>query len=276
LLGVVGAWGGRRGPIPGQVDPRDYEDGGAMRKQAGELASLSSNVMIKIPGTKEGVEVIRYLTSKGIATNCTLAFIVPQFVRVAEAVAEGLEEAKRDGVDLWRWRSVITSMSGRYEELGDFEAEAEGLGVEISEVEKRWASIAIFKKAIEYMGEKGYSSKMLICSMRPGPEVAGKKELWHFEKLAGAPAVFTCPPKYISEVDAGYEGLEYDPEGWKEPVPEGVIEKLMRFKYFREAYDPKGLEPEQFNTHSATVATAKSFSKATDEMEAFVEQSLKL
>jgi len=54
-----------------------------------------------------------------------------------------------------------------------------------------------------------------------------------------------------------------------------VMDKLNKFQYFREAYDPRGLEPAQFNTHSATLATAKSFSKATNEMEGFVEESLK-
>jgi len=274
-LGVFRASGHKMGYISGQVDPRDYENEEEMKRQALELASLSSNVMIKVPGTEQGVRVLRYLTSKGIATNCTLAFVLPQFVAVAKAVKEGLEEAKKGGVELTRWRSVITSMTGRYEELGDFDSEAESLGVEISEAEKRWAGIAIFKKAMEYMEEKSLSSKMLICSMRPGPIVGGKKELWHFKKLAGAPAVFTCPPKYISVVDAEYEEMEFDAEGWKEPVPDEVLGKLNKFKYFRDAYDPEGLEPPQFNAHSCTVATAKSFSKATNEMEAFVEESLK-
>jgi len=272
-LGVFRQSGHKMGYISGQVDPRDYENEEEMKRQALELASLSSNVMIKIPGTKEGVKVLRYLTSKGIATNCTLAFVLPQFVTVAEAVAEGLAEAKKNGVDLFRWRSVITSMTGRYEERGDFDTEAERLGLEITAAEKRWSSIAIFKKAMEYMEGKGLLSKMLICSMRPGP---GAGELWHFDKLSGAPAVFTCPPKFISTVDAEYDEIEYDPEGWKKPVPDEVLEKLSKFQYFREAYDPRGLDPPQFNTHSCTVATAKSFGKATNEMEGFVESSLKL
>jgi transaldolase len=274
-LGVFRHSGYRYGYISGQVDPRDYEDEEEMRREALELASLSSNVMIKIPGTEQGVRVLRYLTSKGIATNCTLAYVMPQFAAVAKAVKEGMEEAKANGVDLSQWRSVITSMTGRYEELGDFEKESEELGVEITEVDKRWAGIGIFKRAMEYMEEGGYPSKMLICSMRPGPEVGGRRELWHFEKLAGSPAVFTCPPKYISVVDGEYGDIEFDPDGWKEPVPEKVMEKLMKFRYFREGYDPEGLQPPQFNVHSSTVATAKAFSRATDEMENFVAESLK-
>lgn len=273
-LGVFRQSGFKYGYLSGQVDPREYENEETMKRQALELAGMNSNIMIKIPGTEQGVRVLRYLTSKGIATNCTLAFVLPQFVAVAKAVKEGLEKAKSHGVDLNRWRSVITSMTGRYEELGDFDREAEKLGMEITEADKRWAGIAIFKKAVTYLSEGDYPSKMLICSMRPGPVVDGKKELWHFEKLAGVHAVFTCPPKYINLVDDEYRELEYDPDAWKEPVPDEILDRLNKFQYFREAYDAEGMEPPQFNSHPATIATAKSFSKATDEMENFVREAV--
>jgi transaldolase len=273
-LGVFRQSGFKYGYLSGQVDPREYENEEEMKRQALELADMNSNIMIKIPGTEQGVRVLRYLTSKGIATNCTLAFVLPQFVAVAKAVKEGLEKAKSHGVDLSRWRSVITSMTGRYEELGDFDREAEKLGIEITEEDKRWASIAIFKKAVEYLSEGDYPSKMLICSMRPGPVVDGKKELWHFEKLAGVHAVFTCPPKYINLVNDEYRELEFDPYAWKEPVPDEVLDRLNKFQYFREAYDAEGMEPPQFNSHPATIATAKSFSKATNEMENFIREAV--
>ena len=38
--------------------------------------------------------------------------------------------------------------------------------------------------------------------------------------------------------------------------------------------DPNGIEPPMFNKHPATIATAKEFSKATDEMEKFVGESI--
>jgi transaldolase len=272
-LGVFRESGFKHGYISGQVDPRDYQNEEAMTEQALELAGLVSNVMIKIPGTEQGVRILKFLTSRGIATNCTLAFTMPQFAAVAQAVKEGLEIAKKQGINLTHWRSVITHMSARFEELGDLDAEAERAGIELTEADKRWSSIAIFKKALQYMEEKGYPSKMLICSLRPGPTVNGKKELWHLEKLAGAHAVFTCPPKFITQADE-YDAAEFDPDAWKEPVPEEVLDKLSTLKFFREGYDPKGMEPPQFNTHSCTVATAKSFSKATDEMERFVLESL--
>lgn len=274
-LGVFNQSGFRWGYLSGQVDPRDYQNEEAMKKQALEIKKVASNIMIKIPATNEGVRVIKFLTSKGIPTNATLAFILPQFVSVANAVREGLEIAKKDQVDLSQWRSVITTMSARYEELGDFEKEQEKLGIKLTEAEIRWSSIAILKKAIQFLIDGNYPSKMLIASMRKGPVVDGKTRVWHFEKVAGADLVYTCPGKYIKIVDEYCYDIEFDHEAWKEPVPGEVLTKLNKFRYFREAYDPKGLEPPQFNTHPSTVATANGFSKATDEMEHFVQDALK-
>src|SRR4030067_573074 len=59
----------RDGYLSGQVDPSVTADKEKMISQALELASLSPNVMIKVPGSREGDEGIRVLTSKGIRTN---------------------------------------------------------------------------------------------------------------------------------------------------------------------------------------------------------------
>ncbi len=273
-LGVFNRSGFVYGYLSGQVDPRDYENESAMKEQALEIAGMGSNVMIKIPATAEGVRVIKFLTSKGIATNATLAFIMPQFAAVADAVKEGLETARKNGVDLSRWKSVITTMSARYEEMGHFKKESDKIGVELTEAETRWSSIAILKGAIHFLLDGNYPSKMLVASMRKGPVIDGKTRLWHFEKVAGADLVYTCPGKYITMVDELCADIEFDKDAWKEPVPEVVMDKLNRYQYFREAYDPKGLEPPQFNSHPSTAGTALAFSRATDEMEDFVKEAV--
>ncbi len=102
--------GYKEGYLSGQVDPRNPFDRDAMLQQAEELSALNPNVMIKVPGSKEGYEVIEILTSKGIATNNTLTFILPQLIDCAKTVKKGLEKAKENNVDLTKWRSVITHM----------------------------------------------------------------------------------------------------------------------------------------------------------------------
>ena len=64
--------GYKEGYLSGQVDPRSAFDKDAMLQQALSIAKLNPNVMIKVPGTKEGYEVIETLISKGISINNTL------------------------------------------------------------------------------------------------------------------------------------------------------------------------------------------------------------
>jgi transaldolase len=102
------------GQLSAQVNPSTFSDADTMVKHSFELRTLSENIMIKIPGSSEGVDAIRRLTALGVPTNCTSGYTVPQFIAVAEAVQAGLLEAGQNGVDLTGWRSVITFMSARW------------------------------------------------------------------------------------------------------------------------------------------------------------------
>jgi len=258
------------GYISAQVDPRFCHDKSKMLAQGTVLSSLSPNVMIKIPGTAEGYEVIKELTSRGIATNNTLAFIIPQFIACMNAVVSGLKEAKARGVNLSRWRSVITSMSARYGTLGDLQKEAQEHNMVLSEAEVRWAEIAIFKKACRLVKEdRDYPGKMLLCSMRMSPVVNGEVRSWHIEKVAGANIVYTCPPPYLEGLLEKGQHLKFHNQ-IDEPIPEEIMEKLMRIPYFRRGYAEDGYTCEEFNQHPALVATAKEFSGATQSMVDFV------
>jgi transaldolase len=266
--------GFKYGWLSGQVDPRTYNDEEAMISQAAEISSLSSNIMVKIPATELGLKVIEALTAQGISTNATLGVILPQFMAVSEAVKRGMRQAISRGVDLSRWRSVITMMVGRYEELGTFREEAEKKGIEISDVDMKWASIAILKKAIHLLKEQGYPGKMLLGSMRPGPQVDGLTRIWYFEKLAGADVVFTCGPKFIKDVDNLGSHIAFDGSAIDEAVPEPVLTKLRRLSYFSEGYNPDGIAPAGFIEHPAVKKSLEGFIQATEEMEKFVLKTL--
>jgi len=262
------------GYLSGQVDPRDVYDGDRMFAQALELAELSPNVMIKCPGSRQGYELIEKLTGKGIATNNTLAFTVPQFVACMEAVQRGLQKARQDDVDMFRWRSVITHMSARYGTLGDLKTQAEAREIELSEADIRWAELSIFKKGYRILEEKGYPNKMLMCSMRISPPTEdGSAASWHIEKITGGDVIYTCPPKYIGELMEVEDKLrDFNPEAIYEEPPKEVLQKLMRLPYFAEAYEPDGMTKDQFNKQGALVATAAEFSKATRATVDFVAQ----
>lgn len=260
------------GYLSGQVDPRNPLNEELMSKQALELAAQNPNVMIKCPGTAEGIRLIRRLTALGIATNCTLAFILPQFVSVMDAVHSGLAEAKANNVSMYRWRSVITHMSARYEERKAFDESAAQAGVSLTLEDKRWASIAIFRKAYKIAKRRGYPGKMLFCSMRRGPFVDGVEHIWHIEKLAGGSIVFTCPPGFLAEMWELDSNLEFKPTIEDEVSPK-ILEKLRRVPYFTEAYQEE-MDPVKFATLAPTVFTIQDFLKATEKTVTFIRERI--
>jgi transaldolase/glucose-6-phosphate isomerase len=58
------------------------------------------NVMIKIPGTDEGLPAIERAIAEGINVNVTLLFAVEQYVEVTERYIRGLEARRADGLSL--------------------------------------------------------------------------------------------------------------------------------------------------------------------------------
>jgi len=273
-LPIFEASGYKCGFISGQVDPRIRHDVDTMVAQGVELHSLSPNVMIKVPGTAEGYEVIKKLTAKGIPTNNTLTFIIPQFVACMKAVVSGMKEAKVNGVDLNRWRSVITAMSTRFGTLGYLQKEAEERGIELTEADERWAEIAVFKKACRLVDENSdYPGKMLICSIRMSPKVDGVVRSWHIEKVAGANVVYTCPPDFLENLFFKGRHLEFSNQ-INDPVPQEIMDKLMKIPYFERGYAEDGYTLEEFNSHPALLATAKQHHEITQEMVDFVAKCI--
>lgn len=258
-----------RGYLSGQVDPRNFFEGEMMLRQALELSALAPNVMVKIPGTEVGIRVIKDLTSRGIPTNCTAAFTVPQFLAVAEAVQAGVLEARANGVDLTRWRSVVTDMSARWENAPEFEQQALAAGIDLSPEDRRWAGVAIFKQAHRLFRQRAYPSKMLICSVRMGPSLNGRVHCWHLEETAGADAVFTLPPSYLSELFTQGEHLNFESRV-RQDIPAAVMAKLQRIPYFTQAYQPDGLTLAEFDSLPPLLSTHREFATATEKMVDFV------
>ena len=261
----------RCGQICCQVDPRDMTDVNAMVAQARRIHAARPNIMVKLPGTAEGIEAVRILTAEGVPTNVTLGFTVAQLVATGEAAQAGLAEARQRGTDLRNWRSCAVMMLGRYEDVPEFRAQAAERGIELTDADLRWAGIAIFRKAHRLFRERGYPSKLMAASMRLGPTIDGRLRVWHLEKLAGADAVLTVFPNIFEAFLTNYAGLPLAPQ-IEEPAPDEVLERLLRIPYFAEAYAEDGLAPEQFVAHPALQATATSFSQAMEKIEEFASR----
>jgi len=264
---------GRFGWISGQLDPRLFTETEQMVHDAEELSALSPNVMIKVPASMQGIEVVKILTSKGIGTNTTVCFTLPQIMASANAAMEGIRLAEKNKVDLSKWRAVITMMIGRLTEQKTLDIQAERRNIQLSWQDKHWFGIAVFRRAYRMLSRGGYASKMLACSMRVGPLVAGKMRFWDVEMLAGGDIVYTCPPYVLEPLfDIGDE-LIFRPEIEEEP-PAQVMDKLLKIPFCIQAYDPNGLELEQFNDHPSTLSTVEAFSKGFTGLEGFIRDRM--
>ena len=77
------------------------------------------NVMIKVPGTAEGLPSIKQLISEGMNINVTLLFSQQVYEQVAEAYMAGLEQLAANGGDLSRVASVASFFISRIDTLVD-------------------------------------------------------------------------------------------------------------------------------------------------------------
>jgi transaldolase len=92
------------GPISAEVIATDYE---GIVREGEHLASLHKNIVVKVPMIAEGIKAIKYFSSKGIKTNCTLIFSAGQALLAAKAGATyispflgRLDDISTNGLDL--------------------------------------------------------------------------------------------------------------------------------------------------------------------------------
>jgi transaldolase / glucose-6-phosphate isomerase len=127
LLGVHRESNGRDGFVSLEVAPDMAHDGDRTIEAARTYwkALTRQNVMIKIPGTPEGVSAIEQAIYEGININVTLLFAVEAYEVVAEAYIRGLERRQAEELSLdvnsvasFFVSRVDTNVDRKLEELG--------------------------------------------------------------------------------------------------------------------------------------------------------------
>ena len=93
-----------KGDVSAEVISVDFE---GIVKEGEKLASLHSQIVVKVPMIEEGVKALRYFSDKGIKTNCTLIFSAGQALLAAKAGATyvspfigRLDDVSTDGLNL--------------------------------------------------------------------------------------------------------------------------------------------------------------------------------
>ncbi len=113
--------GGNDGFVSLEVSPllaRDTQGTIAMAKDLWKRVDRP-NLMVKIPGTKEGVAAIEECIAEGININVTLIFAVEFYERTAQAFIRGLKRRIERGLPIDRIRSVNSVFVSRIDTAVD-------------------------------------------------------------------------------------------------------------------------------------------------------------
>lgn len=124
--------GGREGLVSLEVSPHLAHDTDGSIAEGRYLWSLVNrpNVLIKIPGTPEGLPAIRQLIFEGINVNVTLLFSLDRYREVADAYLSGLEDRLKHGMSVESIASVASFFISRIDSTVDtlLERSAQGNG----------------------------------------------------------------------------------------------------------------------------------------------------
>jgi transaldolase len=169
------------------------------------------NVMIKIPGTPQGLPAIRQALEEGININITLLFAQPAYEQVAEAFLSALEARAAKGQDISHIASVASFFVSRIDTLVDSKIDEKLKGTkdagQIALLESIRGKVAIanarltYKKYLELFGgprwralsSKGAQTQRLLwaSTSTKNPKF---RDVLYVEELIGADTVDTIPP----------------------------------------------------------------------------------
>ncbi|MGA0121975.1 MAG: transaldolase [Gaiellales bacterium] len=115
LRGVWDRTGGADGYVSIEVEADLAFDAPGTVTRAHELHAAVDrpNVMIKVPGTRAGIDSFRRLTRDGLSINVTLLFAVERYLEIAEAYVDGIAERHAAGEPLDGIRSVASFFVSR-------------------------------------------------------------------------------------------------------------------------------------------------------------------
>src|SRR6266850_1619989 len=202
----------RDGYISLEVSPDLARDTQGTIEEARRLWKAVSrpNVMIKVPGTPEGVPAIRQLIGEGINVNVTLLFAQEAYVAVAQAYIEGLETLASRTQDLGGVGSVASFFVSRIDSLvdGQLTAKLKATNDPAEQQRLRWlqgkVAIANAKQAYQKyeqlfrgerwqkLAERGAQTQRLLWAST-STKNPNYRDVIYIEELIGADTVNTVP-----------------------------------------------------------------------------------
>ncbi|MEB3827354.1 transaldolase [Phormidium sp. CCY1219] len=236
------------------------------------------NVMVKIPGTPEGLAAVEKVIAEGINVNITLLFSVQSYVDTAWAYIRGLEARVKAGKDISKIASVasffISRIDVKIDEKIDEQLEHVTELNKKAKLEEVKGKVAIANAKIAYqkykeiiesdawqaLAAKGANPQRLLwaSTSTKNPEYS---DVLYVDELIGSDTVNTMPPSTIeacadhcqvggsrieSEVDKAYKLMESLPEVgidldavMKELLEEGIEKFIQPFDSLMKSLEEK-------------------------------------
>ncbi|QHT68000.1 transaldolase [Rhodocytophaga rosea] len=166
------------------------------------------NVMIKVPGTLEGLPAIQYLISEGINVNVTLLFGLERYRAVTNAYITGLENRLRSGKPIDKISSVASFFLSRIDVMIDPQLEkiAASGGENAAKAKSLLGKIAIANAKMSYqiykevfneprfktLADRGAQVQRLLWAST-GTKNPAYSDVMYIETLIGPDTVNTVP-----------------------------------------------------------------------------------
>lgn len=239
---VYDASNGRDGFVSLEVSPHLAYDTEQTITEAKRLwAALDrSNVMIKVPATREGLPAITQLIAAGVNINVTLLFGVARYREVVEAYTAGLQHRAAQGKPLNHIASVASFFLSRIDVLvdklldklnqADADASAHPLRGQTAVACARLA----YQHYLEWvessrcqaLTEKGAQTQRLLWAST-GTKDPAYSDIKYIEALVGRETVNTMPPQTLAAYrDHGQPALRIDQELEKAYALPGMLAEL--------------------------------------------------
>jgi transaldolase len=211
------------------------------------------NLMIKIPGTREGLPAIEQAISEGMSINVTLLFSVQSYIDAAWAYIRGLEKRAESGADISQVASVASFFLSRIDVMIDEQIDsklesAEGAAKAKLEAIKGKVAIANAKIAYQEYKEifgsdrwkaleaKGAKVQRLLWAST-GTKNPDYSDVMYVDELVGQDTVNTLPPDTIdacvdhcdpaSRIESNLDAAQQVIEGLKDDAVNIDLDAVM-------------------------------------------------
>ncbi|MBT9568988.1 MAG: transaldolase [Thiobacillus sp.] len=209
LLPTFEASNGNDGYVSLEVAPKWAYDAPGTVEEAKRLSAAVNrrNLLVKVPGTPEGVSAFEALTTLGINVNVTLLFSLTQTEAIFQAYLRGLNARVKAGADIRASKAVASLFLSRVDTLVDKQLTAIGTQDALSLRGK--AAVAMAKLAYQRylelfhgpafaeLAKKGATPQYLLWAST-GVKNPDHHDLLYVEPLIGKETINTLPDKTLA------------------------------------------------------------------------------